>query len=372
MQDITVYGFECTAVESVFPGKLRTSTICAKFNQGECEMGKRFGMRALFFVATLCAALVLPVHRAAAREAQAGSTGTSCDYACLTSMVDLYLKAMAAHDPSRIAVTSGVRFTENTIPLKLGDALWGTMSGMGSYKLYFADVRGGSVGIEATIRENGAPAILLLRLKVANQKISEIEQLVHRNADDAAALEKRGQPDPVWAQPLEPAERVPRAEMVKIVNSYFEGILHSSGDSVPFDPRCNRVLDGFQDTNNPTAKGWFEKGSFNSDALGIRENMNMHLWTYIHSIDPRRFVVVDEKMGIVLAMLMYNHTGTVEFAEVPGVGRIPMPSVARRPSSLAAGEFFKIEGGKIREVEGVTVALPYGAKLGWPYLSARN
>ncbi len=300
----------------------------------------------------------------ATREAPR-SVEDSCDYTCLTGFVDQYLKALVAHDASQIPVTDHVKFTENTIPLKLGDALWGTMSGLGTYKLYFADPVGGAAGIEASIRENGTPAILLLRLKVANHKISEIETLVHRNADDAAALERFGQPNQVWTQPLEPAQRVPRQEMIKIANSYFDGILHSSGDSVPFDPKCNRILDGYQDTNNPTAKGWFDMGSFRPDSMGIRENMNTGIWTYIRSIEPRRFVVVDEKMGIMLGMLMFNHPGTVESAEVPGVGKVPMPAIARRPSSVEAGEFFKIEGGKIRQIEGVTIALPYGSRTGW-------
>jgi hypothetical protein len=319
--------------------------------------------RSFVCVVVLCAGAVLFAKPATVSAAQAKSAASACDYACLTSMVDQYLTALAVHDPSQIPTTRNVRFTENTIPLKLGDALWRTMSGMGTYRLYFADVQGGSAGIVATIRENGTPAILLLRLKVANHKISEVEQLVHRG-EGADALEKRGV-NSVWAQALEPAQRIPRAEMIKIANSYFEGILHSSGDSVQFDLRCNRILDGFQDTNNPTAKGWFNNDSFRPDAMNIRDNMNQHIWTYIHSIDPRRFAVIDEKMGIVLVMTMYNHWGDVPFADVPGVGKIEMPAITRRPSSLAAGEFFKIEGGKIREVEGVTVALPYGAKTGW-------
>ena len=289
----------------------------------------------------------------------------SCDYGCLTSTVDQYLKALVAHDPSQVPVTANVKFTENTIPLKLGDALWGTMSGLGTYKLYFADPVGGAAGIEATIRENGTPAILLLRLKVANHKISEIETLVHRNADDAAALERFGQPNQVWTQPLEPVQRVPRQEMIKIANSYFDGILHSSGDSVPFDPKCNRVLDGYQDTNNPTAKGWFDKDSFRPDAMGIRENMNTHIWTYIQSIDPRHIVVIDEKIGIVVGTFMFNHPGNVKWADVPGVGQVPMPPVTQRPSSVLMGEFFKLEGGKIRQIEGISVALPYGSRTGW-------
>ena len=320
----------------------------------------------------LCASAAHFIATADAASEQPISLERSCDYACLTGFVDQYLKALIAHDPSQIRVTANVKFTENTIRLKLGDALWGTMSGLGTYKLYFADPIGGAAGIEASIRENGTPAILLLRLKVANHKISEIETLVHRNADDAAALERFGQPNHVWTQPLESAQRVPRQEMIKIANSYFDGILHSSGDSVPFDPKCNRVLDGYQDTNNPTAKGWFDKDSFRPDAMGIRENMNTHIWTYIQSIDPRHIVVIDERIGIVVGTFMFNHPGNVKWADVPGVGQVPMPPVTQRPSSVLMGEFFKLEGGKIRQIEGVFIALPFGAKTGWEATAGRN
>jgi len=308
------------------------------------------------------------MHWGAAANAaseQHASVEKSCDYACLTDLVDQYLKAVVAHDPSQLPVADHVRFTENTIPLKLGDALWATASGLGTYKLYFADPQEGEVGFEGTIRENGTPAIVLLRLRVVNHKITEVETLVHRNAEDAKTLEMLGQPNPVWLQPLETSQRISRQEMVKTANLYFEGILHSSGDMVPFDPKCNRILDGYQDTNNPTAKGWFDLGSFRPDAMGIRENMNTGIWTYIKSIDPRRFVVIDEKMGIVLGLLMFNHPGNVRWADVQGVGRVPMPPITQRPSSVEAGEFFKIESGKIRQIEGVTISLPYGSDTGW-------
>jgi hypothetical protein len=309
---------------------------------------------------------------ASAAETSPLAAADTCDYGCLSAMVDQYLKALVAHEPAQIPVTATVKFTENTISLKLGDALWGTISGLGTYKLYFADPQDGTAGIEASIRENGTPALLLLRLKVVNHKISEIEMLVHRNAQDATALEKFGHPNAVWSQPLESSQRVSRQEMVKIANSYFDGILHSAGDSVPFDPRCNRILDGGQDTNNPTAKGWFDKDSFKPDAMGIRENMNTHIWSYIHSIDPRRIVVVDQKIGIVVGMFMFNHPGNVKFADVPGVGKVPMPPVTQRPSSVLMGEFFKLEGGKIRQIEGISIALPYGAKTGWETSGRKN
>jgi hypothetical protein len=290
----------------------------------------------------------------------------SCDYTCLTGFVDLYLKALAAHDLSLVPVTDPVKFTENTIPLKLGDGLWGTISGTGTYKLYFADPHLGEVGLEGTIRENGTPAILLIRLRVVNRRITEVETLVHRNAGDAEALEKRGRPDPVWLEPLQPSEQTPRQAMIKDVELYFEGILHSSGDMVPFDLKCNRILDGEQDTNNPSLKGWWDTGSFRPASMGIRENMNTGIWTYIRSIDPRRYLVIDQKMGIVFGVFMFNHPGTVKWADVPGVGRVPMPPITQRPSSVEMGEFFKIQAGTIRQIEGISVALPYRSPTGWP------
>jgi len=330
-------------------------------------MKKRIYAGAVVF---LCA---LALSAIAAKSAATGSptrpqpevAGTACDYGCLTSLVDQYLQAMVAHDPSKIPTTTNVRLTENTIPLKLGDALWGTMTGVGTYKLYFADPEGGSAGIEASIRENGTPAILLLRFKVVGRKISEIEMLVHRNAAEAEALEKFGKPNPDWTRPLEPAQHVSRQEMWKIANLYFDGILHSDSSSVPFDPKCDRILDGYKDTNNPTAKGWFDKDSFKPDAMGIAENMNMHIWSYIHSISPRRMVVLDEKTGIAVGMFMFNHPGNVLSADAPGFGKFDMPPVVKHPSSVLMGEFFKIESGKIHQIEGVSISLPYGAKTGW-------
>jgi hypothetical protein len=297
--------------------------------------------------------------------AQQNASSKKCDYVCLTGLVDEYLKALVAHDPGRLPLAPDVKFTENTIPLKLGDALWGTISGLGTYKIYFADPQTGQVGFEGTIRENGTPAILVLRIKVADRKITEVETIVRRGAQPAEDLEKLGHPNPVWLQPLTPQERSSRQDMIKDADLYFEGLVRLSGDIVPFDKNCNRILDGIQDTNNPSYKEGWEHGSFNPAAMGCRDNMNTKIWAYIKSIQPRRYLVVDEKMGIVFGLFMFNHPGTVKEADVPGVGKIPMPPSALRPFSVEVGEFFKIQNGKIRQIEGVMLTLPYKSSTGW-------
>jgi hypothetical protein len=310
---------------------------------------------------------LVPGARSAANAVPGAAPQASCDYDCLIGFVNQYLQALVAHDPAKLPLAASVRFTENTEPLKLGDALWGTISRLGDYKIYFADPQAGEAGTETTIRENGTPAILLMRLRVVNRRITEIETIVHRNADDALALEKFGHPNPVWVTPLTASQRTSRAQMIKDANLYFDGILHSDGNMVPFDLRCNRILDGYQDTNHPGVKGWFHKGSFEPDAMNIRDNMNTGIWSYIHSITPRRVVVVDEKMGIIVGMWMFNHPGRLKSVNVKGVGEVQMPALVRRPSSVLMAEFFKIEAGKIRQIEGTSIALPFGAGTGWDH-----
>ena len=317
-------------------------------------------------VVLILGVLAVPANKSfAGGDEQQSAAAKSCDYTCLTGFVDQYLKALLAHDPSPLPVTAHVKFTENTIPLKLGDALWGTISGMGTYKVYFADPQAGQVGFEGTIRENGTPAILVVRLKVENGKISEVETMVRRGAEPAQNLEKMGRPNAAWLQPVAAAARSPRAVMLKDVNQYFEGIVHLSGDMVPFDDKCNRILDGTQDTNNPSYNEGWGHGDFNPAGMGCRENMNTKIWAYIKSVNPRRFLIVDEKMGIVFGFFMFNHPGTVLSADVPGIGKIDMPPSAKRPFSVELAEFFKIENGKIRQVEGVQLALPYKQPMGW-------
>jgi hypothetical protein len=141
---------------------------------------------------------------------------------------------------------------------------------------------------------------------------------------------------------------------------------------VPLELRCNRILDGFQDTNHPGVKGWFHKGSFGPDAMNIRDDMNTGIGSYIQAIEPRRTVVVDQKTGTLLGMFMFNPRRQLKSVYVKGVGEIPMPRASHGPISVLMGEFFKIESRKIRQIEGFSVALPYAAGEGWPSSDSVN
>jgi len=64
----------------------------------------------------------------------------SCDRACMTGLVDQYLAAVVKHDPSGLPLSPGVRFTENTAEIKIGDGLWVSASeAPTTFKIYAVD-----------------------------------------------------------------------------------------------------------------------------------------------------------------------------------------------------------------------------------------
>ena len=121
-------------------------------------------------------------------------TSARCDRECLSGLVDRYLDALVAHDPSRLPVAPAVRFTENGQRLELGDGLWHTVTGKGPYRLDIADVDAGQAVLMGTIREADVPTILVLRLGIADRKIREVETLVIRNQSAAKSLDRIGAP----------------------------------------------------------------------------------------------------------------------------------------------------------------------------------
>ncbi len=321
-------------------------------------------MRARCWSACILACAFLIVF--APRGAKAA--GQPCDRACLNGLMDRYLGALVAHDPSRLPLSAHVKFTEDGVRLKPGDGLWATASGLGSYRLEFAEPEAGEAGAFALIEENGTPAILALRMKVADGKITEVETLVARKQTTAflntAALTE---PPPIFLEAVPSAERLPRQEMIRIANSYFNGIEQSNGNIVPFDKDCVRIENGIQTTNvtSPGRSSLPGAGTFNLLALGCRDQFNTKIFSYIRSVRPRRFPIVDSERGLVLAVVRFNHPGNIQSVEVPGHGKVAMGRYAQWPNSTQIMELFKVRDRKIREITAVIVTAPYKASMGW-------
>ena len=114
----------------------------------------------------------------------------ACDRACLEGFVEKYFDAVVANNPKLVPISPNVKFTEDGQRLLIGDGLWNSMKGKGKYRLFVTDVPAQSVAVLATIQEdhrdadkfNGA--LLALRLRIHDQQITEVEQMVVRSASD--------------------------------------------------------------------------------------------------------------------------------------------------------------------------------------------
>lgn len=308
------------------------------------------------------------------------TASASCDRACLDRWVDQYLDALAANDPSRLPVTQNVKFSEDGQRLILGDGLWNTATGRGTYQFYMEDVEAGQVGFFGTMREAGEPIILAARLKIDGRKIAEIETIIVRDVHDAENLEKRGHPDPLFTETIPPAERASRADLVKAANMYFSGMqLNDGKGDYPFTDDCDRVENGEEATNNhtPSTEDVIRAQSNSvetssrqksdltySAAWGCKQQFQSGLLHFVTRIRDRRFVVVDPERGVALAFCFFDHAaGKTRTFQLPD-GRT-VTSGPTTPWTWEIAETFRVEHGEIRRIEAVYHRSPYGMSSGW-------
>jgi hypothetical protein len=307
-----------------------------------------------------------------------------CDRACLEGYVNRYLDAMDANKVSDDLFARNTRFTENGIQLPLGgEGLWYGMSGKGTYKFYVPDIETQQIGFLGTVRENtrgtgeGNLVGIVLRLRISNNRISEVEQLVIRpdntnsvtggargagaapaagalaaGAPRAAAtpaaaaparpsaadnVEKMGKPHAVYFETIPMSKRMSRDELVKTANYYFAGLQRNDGKGYyPFTDDCLRFENGTittQQANGVPVPGACKK-QFETGLKGI-----------VSRIRDRRFVAVDRERGIVFAFAFFDHYNI--------------------NWTWQLGEIFKIEDGQIRRIEALFHRAPFGTNSGW-------
>lgn len=287
-----------------------------------------------------------------------GAAAAAPDRAALDGLVDGVLAALVAHDPARLPLAPSARYTENGQILKPGDGMWGPASGCGSYRLRFADPPAGQAGCFTVIEENGHPAVLGLRLKVAGGRIEEIEAIIARQAQDAWVKPEGLVDHPVFREALAPSARRPRAELIAITNSYFEGLEQATARLTPFAPDCTRVENGNVTANNPAGPSPIHRLSAGAQfATGFSR--------FITRVRDRRYPVVDEERGLVLAVVLFDHAGTVKTVALADGTAFAVPPPFDTPYTFLIGELFKIADGRIQRIEAVLLPVPYGMPSGW-------
>jgi len=280
----------------------------------------------------------------------------------LHAAIDGYLAALAAGDPARLSLAQGAVFSENNVRLEIGDGLWNTVSGVrDSYDLRIADPEAGQAAWFGIVEEHGHPAIMSLRLAVAGGRITEVETIVCRAMEFGPfpSIETYVAPRPIMLAGVPPNHRVARNDMIRIANGYFETLELNDGTlHTEFTDDCDRVENGLQTTNNPNIEG------YPIAAMGCADQFRQGQYIYDDRLRDRRFPLVDEEKGIVLAGGFIDHCGkVVDVTWTDGVTKTK--SVFHFPHSFVLMEMFKIEGGKIAGVEAVFVTVPYNMPSAW-------
>jgi hypothetical protein len=321
----------------------------------------------------------------AALPARAADT-PGCDRACQIGVLDQVLEAFAARDARRAPLTATVRYTENGQVLAPGDGFWGTADGIGTYRHYFADPASGHAAFIGTMRENGDPVIVTLRLRITPERqVSEIEAIVSRTdaasgpmAQGPAAMDRLGKPNPIWDSPIPPRERMSRDALIAVANTYFTGLQGNDGKGdYRFTDDCYRLENGVQSTgpspislSNPPPRKAGAPPSFAGPTpdwgrLGCKAQFELGWMRFVDRIRERRFLVVDPEYGTVFTMVFFDHSGTIHDFEMANGDRI-VGTGLQEPYTWELGEAFRIEKGKIRLIEAAMTRAPYGMGSNWP------
>ena len=280
------------------------------------------------------------------------------DRASLNGILDEYLAALGARDPSRLRWSSGLRASENNVMLEPGDGVWGTIERLGEYQLRFADTISGEVGCFGTVIEPKEESGFCMRLAVNDSgEVCEVEMIIVRNSEHGMVL-----PGPrYWTKPILEAKAeapVSRAELQVLANGYFDTLQLNDGTiKTRFHPDCNRVENGVQTTNNP------HFDFIPSAALGCEEQFRLGIYRYDDELRARRYPLIDEERGLVLAFGFIDHSGKLgRYQWTDGSER---ESPIRRPHSFYLGELFKIDHGMICQIEANFISVPYRMPSPW-------
>jgi hypothetical protein len=287
----------------------------------------------------------------------------SGDRAALYEHAEAYLDALTRRDPSRLAWADDAVLTENNVRLAIGDGTWNTADGRRGYDLKMADPATGQVGWFGVIEEHGHPVIMALRLRIDGGRIAEAEAIVTRKVENSPfpSIDTYIAPRPLMLADVPAEQRTPREEMIALANGYFDTLQLNDGTiRTRFTDDCERIENGLQTTHNDSFP------NYPIAAYGCREQFELGQYRYDDRLRDRRFPLVDEEKGLVLAGGFIDHCGKlVDFTWTDGT---PVRSFFHFPHSYCLLEAFKIVDGAIAAVEAVFIDVPYHMPSPWTAL----
>jgi hypothetical protein len=273
--------------------------------------------------------------------ANAQQPATTCDRECLRGKVTQLLYAFLKHDVSKLPVADTLRVTEDAVEKPLARVgLVNTVTRLRGFRQDIIDERGGVAGADVVVEESGAPVLLVVRLKVVADKLTEIELVATRSSAEGLIFNIDGlsAPSEVMNYAPRPEQLSTRDEAIKAALHYPEGLNAAktfADVNAPFAANAYRYENG-QVMAGPDCK--FAAGCQNISTQSLA------LFNRLGDVQTR-VVAVDERMGIVWLRMAW------------GVRE-------RGGDQLTVWETFKVYDGKIHAVEAFMRILPFEKRNG--------
>jgi hypothetical protein len=264
-----------------------------------------------------------------------------CDRECLRGTVTQLLYSLVEHDVSGLPVADTLRVTEDAVEKPLAQVgLVRTVTGLRGFRQDIVDERAGVASALVVVEESGAPVLLVVRVKVVADELTEIELVATRSREEGLIfnLEGLSAPSAGMSYAPRPAQLASRQEAIEAALHYPEGLNAAqtfAAVNAPFAPDAYRLENG-QVMAGPDCT--FAPGcqDIATQSLAIFERLG---------VVQTRVIAVDERMGIVLLRMAWG------VREEGG-------------DQLTVWEAFKVYDGQIHAVEAFMRILPVELRNG--------
>jgi hypothetical protein len=363
----------------------------------------RAALAGAFLALSACGPAPEPVSTPSTEKSAAKNV--ACDRQCLIGVVNGYVAALTAHDPSKAPMAAKVVFVENAKKIEVGEGLWKTaVKAPAAFAIPVPDEATHSVGYLAMMtrmappappqgatpeqREAAAkatpteqPVLVAFRLTLDEQgKIVEAEHLL---AGINPTRAEKGKPPTSFdnLQMLRPGllteipadKRLPHDKLIAIGLSYYPALDDNNGDLAPFAPDCERHENGMiTASGNPSSQGPVIPGAAPTPpvARDCKGQISSGTFQYIDRIENRRVFAADPVTGLVMGLSHFRHPMTNLPYKVKnrdgGMSERTKDNFKFAPFDLPAAHIFKVGAdGQMHEIEAMGFTAPYNSPTGW-------
>jgi len=297
---------------------------------------------------------------------------------------DLLFKSMIAQDISILPLADTYKATENSEPaaVQLMNC-WRTVTGLNFVGQYIVDKKAGQILVTANLDESGKPTVFFGRLKVENEKITELELYVDRSRSDSGFVylpEEMNKLPKGWTSPIPEGGRATREELLAVGRSIFG----SATEDYPASEDCILMEIGGIVYEDPEYLKDLMNGS--DEVAATKEPVTIPAGLMPgRPQDPNaRVEVIDEEQGIVASFgnvdgfvapyVVANETGTcfVPAAMIEMHRRTVKPELFKgrkvmqeMPATGSTVEIVRFHSGKLQGMHRYVNLQGPGAKSPW-------